>query len=408
MTPGDALFARLSVQGFARLSGGIAEAQARIASGRANPRPSADPQRAAELSALRDHLARLDRRDAAATAAAERLALTDAALADAAGAVRGWQQAALRAGNATFTPEGAAALRAETLALRDRLLALANVTDTHGRALFAGTAAGPAYAAAADGPVYVGSDAPPQLQTGDRQVQAAGVTGPAVFGHGAGSLFARLADLAAALREPMLSAQLQATAAGDARLDLARARDGGMVQVTLAGPAGAATLSLDLRADAPGAAVAAINAATADTGVTAALMPDGAGIALSAAGPLTLSAVQDGPRDAPLLTLTPAGGTPVALRPAGLAPDALVAAAAAAVDRLAQVRSEAGALAAAADRARDGIAERRLVLDRAVSGLQDLDMAAEVTRLQVLLTTQQAAQQTYVRIAGQSLFDYLR
>jgi flagellar hook-associated protein 3 FlgL len=142
--------------------------------------------------------------------------------------------------------------------------------------------------------------------------------------------------------------------------------------------------------------------------VTATLLPDGTGIALSAAGPLTLSGVQDGPRDAPLVTLTPAGGTPVALRPARLAPDALVAAAASAVDRLAQVRSEAGALAAAADRARDGIAERRLVLDQAVSGLRDLDMAAEVTRLQVLLTTQQAAQQTYVRIAGQSLFDYLR
>jgi flagellar hook-associated protein 3 FlgL len=47
-------------------------------------------------------------------------------------------------------------------------------------------------------------------------------------------------------------------------------------------------------------------------------------------------------------------------------------------------------------------------VDQAVSGLEELDVAAAVTRLQSLLATQEAAQQTYVRIAGQSLFDYLR
>lgn len=35
-------------------------------------------------------------------------------------------------------------------------------------------------------------------------------------------------------------------------------------------------------------------------------------------------------------------------------------------------------------------------------------MAEAVTRLQQLLLTQEAAQQTYVKIANRSLFDYLR
>jgi flagellar hook-associated protein 3 FlgL len=43
-----------------------------------------------------------------------------------------------------------------------------------------------------------------------------------------------------------------------------------------------------------------------------------------------------------------------------------------------------------------------------VAGLEDLDVAAAITRLQQLLLTEQAAQQTFVKINGTSLFDYMR
>lgn len=77
MTVGDALFARLAIRGFTRIGGEVDATQSRIASGVNDPRPSADPARAAELSALRDVRARLDTRASLAHSAVDRLALAD-------------------------------------------------------------------------------------------------------------------------------------------------------------------------------------------------------------------------------------------------------------------------------------------------------------------------------------------
>lgn len=418
MTIGDALFARLSVRDFTRLSDRVAELQSRIASGLNDPRPSADPARAAELSALRDRVAQLDRAEAAADAAAGRLALTDEVLKDMSDAVRAWHQAALRLGDPALTEGAAEALRAEVLSLRARLLAAANATDAQGQPLFAGTAAGPAFAEVEGAILYRGNDLARQLRPVAGPALPAGVTGAELAGPDGAGLFSGLDDLALALRDPMRSARTEVSAEGTARLDLERSRAGGVVGIALTGPAGTARVQIDLRADAPGAAVEAINAVSGATGVTAALLPDGRGILLSAPGRITLGA-QEGdaatrPFERPVIALAPsdAAGVPtgpfLALRPAALGLDSLVAAAGAAVERLAEVRARAGVMAAEVERAQTAIADQRLRLDQAVTGLETLDVAAAVVELQSLLRTQSAAQQTYVRIAGQSLFDYLR
>ena len=44
----------------------------------------------------------------------------------------------------------------------------------------------------------------------------------------------------------------------------------------------------------------------------------------------------------------------------------------------------------------------------AIAGLEDLDVAAAITKLQQALLTEQASQQSFVKINGTSLFDYLR
>lgn len=414
MTIGDALFARLSVRDFTRLADGVANLQSRIASGRNDPRPSADPVRAADLSALRDRVAQLDRADAAADAAAGRLALTDEVLEGMADAVRGWQQAALRLGDPALTEGAAEALRAEVLSLRSRLVEAANAADPQGRPLFAGTAAGPAFAEVDGVIVYRGNDVPRQVRPTGGPSLPAGVTGADVAGPDAAGLFAGLADLALALRDPMRSARTTVSAEGTVRLDVERSRSGGMVGVALTGPAGTARVQIDLRADAPGAAVEAINAASAGTGVTATLLPDGTGLLLAAAGTITIGGQDGDTMTRPVLQIAPSDssgnvtGAALALRPASLGMDQLVAAAGAAVERLAEVRARAGVMAAEVERAQTALAEQRLRLDQAVTGLETLDVAAAVVELQSLLKTQSAAQQTYVRIAGQSLFDYLR
>ena len=79
-----------------------------------------------------------------------------------------------------------------------------------------------------------------------------------------------------------------------------------------------------------------------------------------------------------------------------------------ATDHLIGQRTRVGALSANAERLGDVIDARALALDKAVAGLEDLDLAATLTRLQQNLLTRDAAQQTYARITQANLFDYLR
>lgn len=80
----------------------------------------------------------------------------------------------------------------------------------------------------------------------------------------------------------------------------------------------------------------------------------------------------------------------------------------AASDHIADHRAGVGAMGAAVNGYQALNAERRLGLERAIAGLQDLDMAAAITDLQKMMMTREAAQQSYVKIAQRSLFDYLR
>lgn len=414
MTVGDALFSRLAIRNLGALGSEIASLQERVSTGVNDPRPSADPRRATELSALRDLRARLDLRDTVGRNAADRLTLTDQTLATLSDTMRQFKELTLRAANDTLTQEAHAALRSEAITLRDTLVAAANATDMSGRALFSGTAPGAAFEQTGQGVVYRGNDAVSMAQLGDNHRIATGLPGSRVFMPGGRDVFAMLDDTIAALSEPMLSARSALRATSPARLDLMRSRDAQGIEVTLTGPLGAARVPLDLRLDAPDAAVTAINALTAQTGITATLEADGTSLRLVADGAIALSDQQGGSRSVPVLSLGPitgAGlpaGPALGLRPADMGVNALVAEADRAVDHMATMRAEAGSLAAAVDTRREALAAQRLSVDQAMAQVRDLDVAATLTRLQTLLTTEQAAQMSFVKIVGQSLFDYLR
>jgi len=103
-----------------------------------------------------------------------------------------------------------------------------------------------------------------------------------------------------------------------------------------------------------------------------------------------------------------AKGQIVGLRDTRITADAMVGAFSDAADHLAAQRAEVGALGELADKNLDALNARRVRLQEAVAGLEDLDVAAALTRLQTLLLTEQASQQSFVKISGTSLFDYLR
>lgn len=421
MTIGTVLFGRIATEGFGRLSSEISSLQGRVASGKNDPRPSADPMRAAQLMAVREQRGALDRFTDNAKLAADRLAHADLALGEVSGLVRRFMEISLRAANDTMTEEGIAGLRAEAVALRQALLAAANRTDTMGQPLFSGLGGEAPYEDTASGIAYRGDGGRPVLRLTETAVLATGVNGAEVFGSvpvgdREVDLFAMADDLIAALKEPLSSARAFHEVRERALFVPAAGREGVPLTFKLTGPKGSATINVEVANGAPGMLEAAINAASLDTGITATSSPDGRGVFLDA--PRASIRVSDvtGASDvrAPLATLVAvdaqgrATGTTTGLRAATVTADALVGAFGDAVSHLAAQRAEVGALAALADGHLAALADRRLRIDEAVAGLEDLDVAAALTRLQTLLLTEQAAQQSFVKISGTTLFDYLR
>ena len=76
--------------------------------------------------------------------------------------------------------------------------------------------------------------------------------------------------------------------------------------------------------------------------------------------------------------------------------------------RFLEVRSDIGGRLNTLDSVEDTIAEQSLSLETLVSDIRDLDYAEAITRLQKELVTLQAAQQSFARIQGLSLFQFLR
>jgi flagellar hook-associated protein 3 FlgL len=81
---------------------------------------------------------------------------------------------------------------------------------------------------------------------------------------------------------------------------------------------------------------------------------------------------------------------------------------AAAVNHVSDTRARVGARLNAADTAQSQREAAALDVQTTLSGFRDLDYAEAVSRMNLLLTALQAAQATYQRVQGSSLFDYLR
>jgi flagellar hook-associated protein 3 FlgL len=412
----DALFAQQAIHGFTRQDRDIAALQGQLSSGLNDPRVSANVSRAMDLSALRDLRSDLATQTQIGRNAADRLSLTDSALAEITDGVRELYSISLQAANDTLTREAYGALRVQAETLRNTLLAASNATDPQGRPLFSGTAPGPAFAQTAQGIAYQGDTSATVIQLGPHARMETGLSGSRVLGDGAEGVFALLDDLITGLSEPVLSARGVLQATGRGQLDLAQ-QDGQEISLTLTGPLGQTEIDLTLGTANLVDQIASINAVSDQTGIQAQAATDGSGILLTAGGPFTIrnQTNADGTlATRPLVKLTALNETnqPVgpimALRPAHLDSQRLIGRTSGALEHMAEMRAAAGALGAALESRLERIAETGLTLDQAVSRLQDVNVAEAITNLQTLLMNQQAAQQSFVKIAGRSLFDYLR
>ena len=76
--------------------------------------------------------------------------------------------------------------------------------------------------------------------------------------------------------------------------------------------------------------------------------------------------------------------------------------------RLLEVRSDFGGRQNTLDSIEDSLADQKLSLESRTSEIRDLDYAEAITRLQQELVTLQAAQQSFIKTQGLSLFNFLR
>ena len=61
-----------------------------------------------------------------------------------------------------------------------------------------------------------------------------------------------------------------------------------------------------------------------------------------------------------------------------------------------------------AETQRNGLSERELLITKSLSGIEDADISALISEMQSLLLSKEAAQQSFMMIGQQNLFDFLR
>lgn len=414
MNIGTNLFARLSSEGFSRTQSEIANLQGRIASGKSDPAPSSDPVLAMKLSAAGELRHRIDRYTSNAQSAADRLTQVDSVLADLSSMTAQLNELTLRAVDATMTDDAALALRSEALNLREALLVTANTRDASGQPLFSGFGKGTPFVDGPNGIEFTGDAGRTTLPISEGFSVTTSLNGAEVFGSGKDGIFAAVDDLIAYLDPSLRNAATEIRAEGTARLSIPLSRDAVDVSFRLSGPSGEADIDVKMVAEVPGPMIDAINAQSFKTGVTASLAADGSSILLASSGEMRLShgGKSDAPRGLVLqLSSLDASGTETGskfLTGERLSAGWLIEGFNKGVATIAEKRGEVGALARIAERQLERLEARSVNLELSTGKLEELDIAEAVTKLQTLLLTQQASQQTFVKITSARLFDYLR
>lgn len=356
-----------------------------------------DPGAWARASGLDQHLAQIERYRSNASVAQQRLGLEENALMSATETLNRVRELALQATNATQSAESRTSIAQEMQARIGELLAIANSDDGEGRYLFAGSAdAATPFSLNVSGATYSGNASTRLVDVGVERSILLGDTGDAVFQNlvtGNGTFAVGAAG----------------TNTGSVKLDSAKLSDAASWDgdsYTLSFNAG----NYEVRD-------------SANAVVATAAYQSGAAIRFRGVD-LTLSG-------------TPANGDSFSIAPgqpqdmfaalqklAGLVQNTPTTAAAkaqqttaffgafeevdAALNRISEVRSTVGHRLRAVDDAAAQLDTLDVQSQSTLSDLRDLDYAEASTRLNLQLTALQAAQQSYARIQGLSLFDFLR
>jgi flagellar hook-associated protein 3 FlgL len=160
----------------------LAETQNQVSTGKRINKPSDDPLAAARIGQLDASLARLDQYQANGIIARNQLGLEEEALAQVIDNLQRVRELAVQANNATLDNADRAAIAGELRQRLDSVLALANATDASGRYLFAGLSEDTRpFVLGAGGVSYNGDHGQRSLQVSDERLVAVNDSGADVF-----------------------------------------------------------------------------------------------------------------------------------------------------------------------------------------------------------------------------------
>lgn len=372
--------------------------QQQASTGRRLLEPADDPSAAARVAELAAAQAATTQYTENASVAQGRLENEESLLVRAGDLLQRVRELAVQAGTSTTTPEAGRSIAAEIRADFAALLDIANTRDARGEYVFAGSRTGAQPFVGSGGAVaYVGDSLARAIRVGVGQYVTDGDSGDRVFGdipNGTGRFVARAA-----------AANAGSLVVGARSLSDPAAWDGGSYLLTFTAPD-----AWEVR----DASNALVQSGTWSDGGTITFR----GVTLALAGaPAAGDTVTVGPSagqsvfatvDRLAAALEGAGDGPVArARVANVAGDTLEDLDRA-LERLGEVRASIGARLQGAESAANVLGDASLTLTREMSSLRDADMASTLSALSLQLTGLDAAQQTFAKLQGLSLFNYLR
>lgn len=380
-----------------RLASALDQTQRQIATGRRILVPSDDPIASARALEMRDSVARLQQFDRNAGIAQNRLSQEESALASVNDVLQRVRELAIQANNATQSDESRGAIAVEMRQLLDGLVQIANQKDGNGRYMFAGlleetqpvTRAGGAFS-------YNGDQRQRFIQIGESRQLADGDSGADVF-------FRVRAGNGTFTSSPA-AANTGTGVLGPGSLSDPTQWDQGQYTVTFIDPD-----NYEVR-DSGGALVTSGGFQSGDTIAFR-------GIEFSIAGapaagdrfdiaPSRFRDVFTAVSDLISAVETPVNdGATRAVLNNGI--NAGVLDIDQAIGNVLDVRTRVGSRLAAIEKQIDDNGALILTLQDTVAGLEDLDYAEALSRLSQQMTTLEAAQQSFVRTQGLSLFNYL-
>lgn len=420
MTVGTSLFTKINTGAFSRIEGKIADLQGKISSGVNDPRASADPVRAARLSVAKEQKQILERFETNVKHVESRLDQTDSVLSEVTNIMQRMSEIAIRGASESVSNDERRTLRIEVEQLKDNLIDLANSKDDTGGSLFGGfRKRDDPFTQTLDLVSYTGDSGRHRLRVSESADLETGLDGVTVFmsvetDDGQKSAFEIVDDLLFTLSADAADRETSASGFYDMKVSLDLERKAEQWSLKLSGPGGEAEIQAEVAAGGVEAMIEAINAKAGETGITAVIAENGNDFVLSSNGEMRISDITTDPQRRSVLAQVSSFDTfgnatdNAQIVPAHLTNGFQVGSLMSSVSHMADQRGAAGALGQVAIRHAQNIENRMLIMETSRAELEDLDIAKAVTELQKLIINRDVSQQTFVKIAQQSLFDYIR